>query len=235
MSTFTYRNVFVYLIALFSASQIILTQGQPPVPVDPFQLRAPGIGLKDQSIVDGIAALSQSSDVAYSMEFPLGATISAASPPVKTVTATIEPGTIREVLDKLCVLDQTFTWTRIGNTANIVPRAMLDDPGYLLNRRLEILSFKDVSKAQDAVLEMVGQLPGPREQVAILQSGIPLSFVHPLTATFRNITVREVFDYVAQQFGPTYGWQFGGAADFRVITFHQRLAPKPKPSNPSAQ
>lgn len=183
MSTAAYHKILAYLILLFTAAQIVLSQGQPPVPVDPFQLRAPSVELKAQSIVD--------------------------------VTATLEPGTIREVLDKLCSLDQAFTWTRIGNTANIVPRAMLDDPRYLLNRRLEILSFKDVSNAQDAVLEMLGQLPGPREQVAILQSGIPLSFAHPWTATFRNVTVREVFDNIAQQFGPTYDWQFGGAADFR--------------------
>jgi hypothetical protein len=54
-----------------------------------------------------------------------------------------------------------------------------------------------------------------------------LTFPRPWTANVNGVTVREVFDQIAQQFGPSYGWQFSGAMDFRLITFHQGLQAKP--------
>jgi hypothetical protein len=45
----------------------------------------------------------------------------------------------------------------------------------------------------------------------------------PWTVTLKDVTVREVLDQIAQQFGPSYGWQFYGAQNFRMITFHESL------------
>ncbi len=202
-------------------------QSQPPLQ-DVFQQQVGGLTLDGQTIVDALAKLSQNRPPAYSVEFELGKTISEAAPPVRSLVAEVAPGIISEVLDRLCKLDPTFTWKRVGNTANVFPRALDGNPNYLLNRRAAVLTFTNVPDAEKAVFEAVDQLSGPREGIAVLQTGISLTFPKPWTETFRDITIREAFDQIAQQFGPTYGWQFGGAADFRVITFHQLLAAKPR-------
>jgi hypothetical protein len=213
---------------LVSAQAQAQTQERSSIPADPFEMRVPSIQLTDQSIVDGVASLSRSTNIAYSVEFPLGPTISTAAPPLKLITAAIPQASVRQMLDELCNLDPTFTWMRRGNDANILPRDLANDPRYLLNRSLESVRLSEVQSAQQAVVSMVDQLSGPREQIAILQSGVALNFAQPWTERLHNITVREFLDEVARHLGPTYGWQFGGATDFRVITFHQRLAPKPR-------
>jgi len=205
-------------------------QGQTPAPEDAFQRRVGSFALDGQTIVDTLAKLSQTTPVAYSVEFELGKTIAEAAPPVRSLVAKVDAGTVAEVLDRLCELDATFAWKRVGNTANLFPRALGDDPNYLLNRRAAVLTFANVPDAEKAVFDAVAQLPGPKEQIAVLQTGVSLTFAKPWTATLRDVTIREAFDRIAQQFGPTYGWQFGGAADFRIITFHQRMAAKPKHS-----
>jgi hypothetical protein len=207
----------------------------PAASDDPFARQVPSFHLTDQSVIDGVAMLSQFTDIAFAVEFPLGGTISAPAPTPATVNAMVGPTTLGSALDRLCELDRKFSWRRIGNTAHIFPQAMEQDPTYLFNRKIDLLSFKDEPGAQEAVFHAVAQLAGPKQQIAVLQSGPPLGFSQPWTAKFKDITLREAFDKIAQQLGPTYGWQFGGAADFRVVTFHERLTVKPRQNNPESQ
>jgi hypothetical protein len=83
------------------------------------------------------------------------------------------------------------------------------------------------ASADDAVMKMVDQLPGPREQIAVMQVGMSLNFADPWSTTLKSLTVRQVFDLIARQLGPTYGWQSSGAQDFRIVTFHEGLLPRP--------
>jgi hypothetical protein len=199
----------------------------PPAPSDPFLQKTPGFALDHQTIVDGIAKLSEETDIPYSVEFPLGRTISGSASRLKSLNARIPSNTLVAVLDQLCQLDGSFAWIRIGNSAHLLPRALEGNPDYLLNRKLSVLELHDVGDAQKAVFQVVNQLSGDKkEQIAVMQSGVSLAFSRAWTATLRDITVREAFDRIAQQLGGTCGWQFGGAADFRVLTFHQRLLPK---------
>jgi hypothetical protein len=198
------------------------------VPEDGFQQRVGPLTLDGQTIGDALAGLSQDTSIGFSVEFPLGKRFAEAGPPLRTIVAHVGPGSIHEILDRLCELDPTFTWKRMGNTANIFPTALESDPNYVLNRRVAVLTFKNVRDAQEAVFEAVDQLSGPKEQIAMLGTGTSATFARPWTATFRDVTIREVFDQIAQQLGPTFGWQFGGAADFRIITFHQRMTARPK-------
>lgn len=115
---------------------------------------------------------------------------------------------------------------------NVFPRDSEQDKSYLFNQILETVNYAGAPDAQKAVFQTVAQLTGPKQQIAILQSGISIAFPHPWTASFKNITVREAIDRIAQQLGPTYAWQFGGGNDFRVITFHRRLLAKPPRSGP---
>lgn len=197
---------------------------------DPFQQHVAGLVLSEQSIVDGVAMLSRSTGLAVSVEFPLGVTISGPAPPLKTITVNIGPGTVAEVLDRLCALDSTFTWTRNGDILHVLPRISAKDPTYVLNKKADELRFQDVQEASDAIMKMVGQLRGPREQIAVLQVGTALNFARPWSATLKDVTVREAVDQIAQQLGSAYGWQFSGAQDFRMVTFHEGLLPKPSRS-----
>jgi hypothetical protein len=208
------------LLATFSS--LALAQS-----LDPFQQHIDGVELKDQNVVDGIAMLTKTAALPVSVEFPLGAAISGAAPPLETFSARIEPGTVSEVLDRLCVLDPTFTWIRDGNRLNVLPRILANDPTYVLNKTIEHVKFEGERQASDAIMKMVEQLPGPREQLAVLQAGMSLSFPQPWSTTIRNTSIRQVINQIAQQLGSSYGWQFSGAQDFRVITFHEGLLPKP--------
>ena len=201
---------------------------------DPFQQRIAGIQLNEQSVIDGVAMLSQRANVVVSVEFPLGETISGPAPQLRTFNKEIEPGTVSEVLDRLCSLDPTFVWIRIGDVLHVLPRVRVNDPSYVLNGRFDEVSFHNVSEASDAIMRMVGQLPGPREQLAVMQVGPSLDFAVPWKATLRDVTVREVIDRVAYQLGSAYSWQLGGADDFRIVTFHEKLLPKPSRSKPIA-
>jgi hypothetical protein len=77
------------------------------------------------------------------VEYPLNDKISDPAPSVKTVTATVGPDTLADVLNRLCALDPTFTWIRIGNTVNVLPSALAKDPTYFLNRRSYKFTFQE--------------------------------------------------------------------------------------------
>ena len=193
--------ISVWLFFLVAAARVL---GQASAPADPFQQEVAVLSLDGLTLADALARLSQTTAVAYSVEFPLGKAIDEASPPLKTIVASVGPGQVPAVLNRLCELDTTFTWRRIGTTANLFPRALENDPSYLLNRRVATLNFSDVHDAQSAVFESVRQLSGPREQIAMLESGTSVTFAKPWTATFTDISIREAFDEIARQLGPTY-------------------------------
>lgn len=208
------------------------SQGQAQTSPDPLRQSVPSFELVHEDITNGIAKLNlMTTGVAFAIEFPLGRSISTPTLPLVTLVATVGPGTLADALDRLCNLDPTFSWQRIGNTIHVFPRVRENDSTYLFNRRIPDLEFRNVPDAQQAVFQTVAQLTGAKEQVAIMQTGISAGFPRPWTASFKDITVREAIDKIAQQLGRNYGWQFGGAADFRVITFHERISPKPPPND----
>lgn len=195
---------------------------------DPLQRHVSGVQLDDETVLDGIIAVTRAAGLPLSIEYPLRAKMSDSAPSVKTVTAAIEPDTVQRILDRLCGLDPEFTWMRNGTVVNVLPRSLADDPLYLLNRRVDEITFNRVSHADDAVVKMVGQLPGPREQLAVLQVGVVSDFARPWNATLKQLTVREVLNAIALQFGSGWGWELSGAKNFRMITFHQSLSVGPK-------
>ncbi len=219
----------IALLVLTSAGAAV--HAQLPLPVsDPFQQRVGGMQLSDQDVIDGIVLLSQGSTLAVSVEHELGQAISGIPPQPKSFVTAVGPGAVSEVLDELCALDPTFTWIKNGNMVNVLPSALAHDPNYFLNRTISQLTLTDMPGAQEAVFRTVDQLPGPKEQIAVMQVGTSVSFARSWSTVLHEITIREVFDLIARQLGPTYGWQLSGAKDFRIITFHQGLSPNPSRS-----
>lgn len=146
-------------LALVAVLVVRLARSQEPpaktTAIDPFRQQASSIALDDQAIIDGAAKLSQAAGISVSVEFPLSAKISQHAPPLKLFTVVLATDTVSGAMDKLCDLDPTFTWIRLGNTANIFPRALRDSPDYLLNRRIESVRFEHASNVQDAIFQVV--------------------------------------------------------------------------------
>ena len=228
MAPTTKATLPIAVAVLCALTNTASSQSQPQTSPEPLRQSVPSFELVHEDITNGIAKLNQmTTSVAFAIEFPLGRTISASSPSLPTVVATVGPGTLGDALDRLCDLDRTFSWQRIGNTIHLLPRALENDPAYLLNRKIEDLEIKNAPDAQNALFQTIALLEGAKEQIAVMQTGMSLGFASPWTASLKDLTVREALDKIAQQLGRNYGWQFGGAADFRVVTFHERICPKP--------
>jgi hypothetical protein len=195
---------------------------------DPLKQPVPSLELNNETILDGVAKLNQSTaGVGFAVELPLGRTISAKAPELRRFQVVLAPTTLADILDQFCQLDPTFSWQQFGTDVNVFPRSLMNDPTYVLNRKIEGFNLIDAPDANTALFTALSFLPGPREQIAILQSGMSLSFSRLWTASFKNITIRELLDKIAEQMGGNYGWQFGGAANFRMVTFHVRLGTMP--------
>jgi hypothetical protein len=195
---------------------------------DPMKQAIPSVELNNETIIDGLGKINQStSSVGFSVEFPLGQTISAKAPALRRFQVVLAPNTLASVLDQLCQLDPTFSWQQVGREINVFPRALKNDKTYLFNRKVDALQFENVPDAQAAVFQAVAELPPPKEQIAIMQTGAAINFARTWTASFKEVTIREAFDKIAQQIGSNYGWQFTGAADFRVVVFYARLGTMP--------
>jgi hypothetical protein len=201
----------------------VRAQESEPSRQDLFQRPSGGVRLEGQSVLAGIATVTRSVGLPLSVEYPLPEKISQPGPQLRTITATVGPGTVSQVLDALCNLDPTFAWLRTGNMVNVVARSLANDPRFFLNRKIDELTLENVRTASDAVFKTVAQLPGPLEQIAVHPIGMSLDFAKPWTVRLKDVTVREVLDQIAQQFGPSYGWQLYGAQNFRMITFHESL------------
>ena len=109
---------------------------------------------------------------------------------------------------------------------NVLPRYGSRDPLYFLNRKVDRIRISGASNAQDAVFQAIAQIPGEKQQIAVLQTGSSLAFPKVWTWQSGDATVfREVLDRIAGQLGPTFGWQLSGAKDFRMLTFYAGLSP----------
>ncbi|HJT70877.1 MAG TPA: hypothetical protein VJ731_11805 [Terriglobales bacterium] len=223
------KDLVVTVAVLCSPLILAVAQKSGTLSGDLFQQQVGALRVEDQSILVGILAVTRSAGLPLSVEYPLAAK-AGPEPPLRTVTGTVNPGTVSQVLDRLCAFDPTFTWIRNGSMVNVTLTSLANDPSYFLNRKIAQLTFENERNAQDAIFKTAAQLPGPKEQIAIFQTGMSLDFARPWTVTFKDVTVREVFDRIAQQFGPTYGWEFSGSEDFRMITFHESLVIKPRQS-----
>jgi hypothetical protein len=215
------RAAFIPLIvisaSLLAISEISFCQSFQD---DPFAKRVASIRLEDESLIVSITRLGHDTGLAVSIEYPLAESVKDRPPVLHRYHTEIQGGTVSEVLDRLTALDQQFSWTRSGKLINVFPRSVVADRTYLMNRIVNSLSYDRVSDVEQAVYSAVGQLPLPREQIAVLQSGTLLTLPEPWTATFQNITVRELLDQIMMRLGPQYGWELSGSKDFRLLRFH---------------
>src|SRR6266436_6423660 len=220
MKTLATLSVLILLHPGGSIPGLRAQESTTPAKKDPFNQVVELVELKDETIFDEIARLNQAFDISISIEGILPAKGTVANP---KFTARIEKQTITNVLSWLCALDTRYTWIRDGNMLNLFPRAFLNDKSYFFNRLLPEVRFQEIRASGDAAMEVVHQLGDPNENLYFMGIGGTQSFARPWTATFHDITVRQALNRIAQQLGPTYGWQIGGPTNQRMIMFHYKL------------
>ncbi|MCI0621408.1 MAG: hypothetical protein L0387_07025 [Acidobacteria bacterium] len=132
---------------------------------------------------------------------------------------------VRSLLDLVVGLDRRYTWKIDGRTINVFPRSVADDPMYLLNRRIPVLTVSNAKDVDDAVDQVMSQAAA--DQPILLDSiGSPPPFAEPWSVVLKDCSLREVFNRIAAHSGPTYGWQFAATRSrhFRQMNFHYRLS-----------
>jgi hypothetical protein len=184
-------------------------------------IKVPEFELHNQTLVDGLWKLAQApGPFAFGYEKVLKKMLADPEIPDPSFSLQLKNKTVREVLDALCQADSRFTWVMDGATVNVFPRAVVNDPSYLLNRKLAKFELKNATDVQDGLLAIVHQLPPPIEQVANAQVGGADPYPQePWTVTLENVTVRQVINRLAAHGGPCGIWIFGGANDFRSFGF----------------
>jgi hypothetical protein len=208
--------------------------GQDP---DPLAQPVGGFDLQNQTVIDGLGMIRATRQPALSVEFPLKKDLN--DPPLDDhlISAHINAGSLRNVLDQLIALDTQYTWSAYKRTINVYPRSLAAaGKNYLLNRKIANFDFTRASDPSELILKTVSLLPGHREQIAFLGTGPFDQFDKPWTARFTNLSIREILDELAEHLCSDCGWTLGGASNFRVIQFHEHLLPvDPRPVKPPSK
>jgi len=221
----TLRAFFLGALVLILALHIF-AQKAAESGTDMLDQTAAGFELKDESLFDGLAKIHTVHEPAICVEFILKKDSSAPPTADPRLNSQVRPGTVRDTLDQLVSLDGRYTWSRYKNTVNVFPRAALTlGDTYFPNRTLHVFQFASVSDPHELVFKTASLLPGPLEQIAYINLGAFGKYSHPWSATFSNISVRDIFDEIAMHFCDSCGWTLSGTQGFRVIQFHSQLLP----------
>lgn len=179
--------------------------------------------LEHETIFDGVARLSQLVPMGFAVERELTKKSAPQLPPTVRFSSHIEHASVREVMDWLCRLDPRYGWSSDGRTVNLFPRYVLQDNEYSLNRKIIFFELPKVDSAMAAAVQAAAHADPP-QQIALVHFG-KATFHSPINLTFADVSLREAFNLIAQQLGPTYGWQFSGTEVFHMMAFHDYLIP----------
>lgn len=220
-------------LALFSAP-VTHAQPYPETSVDPFQRIVPTIVLSHQTMFEAFAKLYAATGIVVSVERVLAPANRIDATDVlddrtdPRFTATIASGDATKVLDEICALDGRYAWSRDGNMANVYPWATVSNPDYLFNRRIPIFQLTGQKNPGTAAVDAVAGLPGAGAQSVppLVVVGVgAFDFAQPWTIAFRDITVRQAINRIAQHLCTTCGWQLVGTKEPPTLMFYRRLKP----------
>jgi hypothetical protein len=186
------------------------------------EIKVPEFELRNETLLDGLWKLArQPVDFGFGFEKVLKGSLSDPEIPDPHLNLHMEAKTLREILNALCEADSRYMWSKDGATVNVYPRAIVNDPSYLLNRRFQRFELKNATDTQDGLLAIARQLSPPAiEQIAEAQIGGADPYPpEPWTLVLENVTVRQVVNHLAAHGGSHGIWIFGGSKDFRAFGF----------------
>jgi hypothetical protein len=176
--------------------------------------------LTNQTLFDGLAALSSKRiPLALGFEEVLKLKFTDQPPQNPRFSLDLKSKTPAEIVEVLCTMDPRYTWSRDGATINVYPRAVIGDPAYLLNRKLNKLEVMNLPDPDHALLAIIRELPPPLEQVSYTGIGGDSSYAAPWTMSFHDLTVRQAINRLAAHMGTRSQWVFYGSRDFRSFAF----------------
>lgn len=196
------------------------------------EARIPHFRLSGQTLEEGVLELAHGpAPFAFGFENILRDKVKDRTLPQRRLTLQLNGMTVAQILNSLCRADSRYTWSRDGSTINVYPRATVRDPSYLMNRRLKVFRVAGITHIDQGLLAIARELPPPIEQIAHVEIGGSVEYpAQPWTATFRNVTVRQVLNRLADHIGPRSSWVLYGSRQFREFGFYQGPAPKGPPS-----
>lgn len=211
----------VLVLVLGSAHQLRSRQGTRAVEKSALTTKVYDFKIIHQTIFDAIAQLSsQSIGLNIGFEEILRPKFTDSALPSPRLTLDLKEATLRQLVETLCVADGRYTWSFDGRTINVFPEAVAGDPKYLLNRRIPDFRLESITSIEQGLFAISHQLPPPNEQIAISEIGGADAYSsQPWTTSFKNITVREAINELADHMGGRNQWLFYGARDFRAFAF----------------
>ena len=126
--------------------------------------------------------------------------------------------TVKEVLDRLCTLDDRYTWSQDGATINVYPLLTVDNPSYLFNLFIQKIGVKNIPDPDQALTPLSRLLP--QQQIGYFGAGLGSNaYAKPWTTTFEHLTVRQYVNRLSEHMGGETSWVWQGGKGERMFTF----------------
>jgi len=77
---------------------------------------------------------------------------------------------VRDIIEKLCQLDNRYTWSADGASTNVYPREAIGSSSYLLNRELEEITVMKINWPDEALAPLAKLLPDEFLQIDLLRN-----------------------------------------------------------------
>ncbi len=210
----------VFGLILFTS--VVWAQSAPPDPL--LDAPVPSFVVRNATILDAVSALSRMSlGIGFALE--QDSSVQAEEP---RLSLELRNTSLREVMDNLCARDSRYKWALHGRTVNFVPRQLADDPNYFLNRTIASAQITNALDAGDAMLTILGQLPGFKDAVAYGQWGGSIAYPAPWTTTMKNLTAREALNLAAAHLGNNAGWVLSTSQGMKMFNFFPNGFTPPK-------
>lgn len=215
-----YARLLPLLLVVFNAQRpFVLTPAVTDETLS--KLKVVHFKVVDQDMIGSVATLSWQQDLHLhlGLEEVLKEKTADPDPINPRFSLTMDNNSVSEVMDKLCEMDNRYTWKFDGTTINIYPRLTSESDSYLFNRRFGQLRLTGLRDPYQALFPMIAQLPPPREQIAYAQAGGNPSYAQPWDLSLSDVTVREAIDALAAKIGPNSSWILQGSTQYRQVTF----------------
>jgi hypothetical protein len=175
--------------------------------------------LTDSTLVEGLSKLSSEPIVVLHLGIEEILREKFSEPRDRSVrfSLTLEHTTVRDIIDTLCQFDSRYTWSTDGSSINVYPQQIVGNSSYLLNRDLEQITLKNISRPEDALTPLTRLLPG--EQLGFASMGGDSSYSEPRSAEFNDLTVRQLMNRLAEHIDVRGGWILSGSNDQRFFSF----------------
>ena len=227
----TAQHVALLLLLLSPGRSLAQSvEGEYQSPKKLLAIKIPVFDVHNESLLDAVWKLARTAPFGFGFEKPLTGRFLDPDIPSPQLNLHLEDKSAGEILTALCEADSRYAWSIEGVTVNLFSRSVLNDRTYLLNRTIEMFELEKVTDIQVGLFAIARQLPLPAEHIAHVQIGGDDPYPpEPWTATYRNLTVRQILNRLATHGGPCGTWISGGSRELYTFGFFNTHLSSKKP------